>query len=73
MQTIRVALVSALALTCALPAVAQVQIQQEVFVGPDAPPMGPMQGRQVRTGTGRIRGRVLAAESGRRSGARRCG
>ena len=64
MQTIRVALVSALALTCALPAVAQVQIQQEVFVGPDAPPMGPMQGRQVRTGTGRLRGRVLAAESG---------
>ena len=58
MQTIRVALVSALALTCALPAVAQVQIQQEVFVGPDAPPMGPlMQGRQMRTGTGRIRGR----------------
>ena len=69
MPTIRVALVVRLRCRADLrasPAVLpeQVQIQQEVFIGPDAPPMWPMPGRQPRTGTGRIRGRVLSAETG---------
>ena len=48
-------------------AAGQVQIQQQIQVGPPPPPgempmMGP--GRPAKTGTGRIRGRVLASETG---------
>ena len=41
----------------------QIQIQQMEVTGPDAPPFAMAPGRTLRTGTGRIRGRVLS-ESG---------
>ena len=55
-------LVSALALV-SLPSASlaqQIQIQQMEVTGPDAPPFGMAAGRPLRTGTGRIRGRVLS-------------
>ena len=55
------------ALTCvSVPGVLQaqqIQIQQMEVTGPDAPPFAMAPGRTLRTGTGRIRGRVLS-ESG---------
>jgi hypothetical protein len=58
--------VSAIALiVCPAAAAGQVQVQQQIQVSP-APGQPPMLGpnREVKTGTGRIRGRVLSGETG---------
>ena len=54
-------LVAAVALAAALEAQQQIQI---VTTGPDGPVMQMGQGREFKTGTGRIRGRVVSAENG---------
>ncbi len=48
------------------PAVAQIEVRQQIQVAPPAPGELPMFGpnRPLKTGTGRIRGRVVASESG---------
>ncbi len=67
MQTLRIAFWSALVcVACSVEARAQqIQFQQQVEVLGDDPlqQVGPP-GRQQRTGSGRIRGRVISAESG---------
>ena len=63
----RVLSVCAVALLTAPPAQAgQVQIRQQIQVAPPQPGDMPMMvpGRQAKTGTGRIRGRILSSETG---------
>jgi Carboxypeptidase regulatory-like domain len=65
MKTIRLSLLSTMVfVTVAVPLRAQVQIQQQVEVLNDELPLPGPAGRPQRVGTGRIRGRVISAESG---------
>src|SRR5262245_8823540 len=56
------ALTAAVALSAPAVAVAQMVVTREAVASGDLP--FPMPGRQMKTGTGQIRGRVLAAETG---------